>query len=94
MTISRRGFLGAILAAGVAPFVVRAESLMAVRVPPAGIIVPDFISVDKHVVVDGDDDIPEELARQIRERMELTRLMIIAGVWENGLSASSIANGV
>ncbi|MFA7269952.1 MAG: hypothetical protein WC073_11455 [Sterolibacterium sp.] len=35
---TRRCFLAGILAAGVAPFIVRAESLMAVRVPKSGII--------------------------------------------------------
>lgn len=39
MNITRRGFLGAILAAGTAPFVVRAGSLMAVRA--SELIVPD-----------------------------------------------------
>ena len=38
MSISRRGFLGACLAAAVAPAVVKASSLMTVR--PIGLIVP------------------------------------------------------
>lgn len=39
--MNRRGFIGGILAAGVAPFVVRAEMLMPVRkiwLPPSGVL--------------------------------------------------------
>jgi len=86
MNISRRGFLGAILTTGVAPFVVKAESLMAVRVPSVALIVPDSIRGDMAVRAGGDalidSDISAEMMRQIGESMALTRLMIAAGVWE------------
>lgn len=55
--MNRRGFMGAILAAGVAPFVVKAGSLMAVRVPENAIIL----------------DIRAEYLRQCNERMILVR---------------------
>lgn len=37
--LSRRGFLGAILAAGAAPAIVKAESLMKVFVPPVKVLI-------------------------------------------------------
>ena len=40
MTISRRGFLGAMLAAAAAPAIVRADSLMQIVVPKQEIILP------------------------------------------------------
>lgn len=40
MTISRRGFLGAMLAAAAAPAIVRADSLMQIVVPRQEIILP------------------------------------------------------
>jgi hypothetical protein len=40
MTISRRGFLGAMLAAAAAPAIVRADSLMRIVVPKQEIILP------------------------------------------------------
>lgn len=59
--MNRRGFMGAILAASVAPFVVKAGSLMAVRVPENAIIL----------------DIRAEYLRQCNERMILVHEMII-----------------
>lgn len=64
--MNRRGFMGAILAASVAPFVVKAGSLMAVRVPESAIIL----------------DIRAEYLRQCNERMILVHEMIIYGALE------------
>ncbi len=44
MTMTRRGFLGAMLAAGSAPAFVRAESLMKIVVPKKEIILPPSFS--------------------------------------------------
>lgn len=58
--MNRRGFLGAILAAGCAPAIVRAESLMRVRQLDSGILIPDmsFTSDDLAMSLD-------ELSRRI-----------------------------
>lgn len=92
MNISRRGFLGAILAAGTAPFVVRAGSLMAVRVPETGIVVIDdedelddfyqgfWSPPEKDPFDQRGDDMPVEMCRQIGERMKLVQIMIAGGV--------------
>jgi len=42
--MNRRGFLGAILAAGVAPAIVRAESLMKIVVPRQELILPGMFA--------------------------------------------------
>lgn len=44
--MNRRGFLGAILAAGVAPAIVRSSSLMKLVVPSQEIIVPVLVPFD------------------------------------------------
>lgn len=44
--MNRRGFLGAILAAGVAPAVVRAVSLMPLVTRPSGLVLPAHTSLD------------------------------------------------
>ncbi len=43
--MNRRGFIGGIFAAAAAPAIVRAESIMRLRVPRHGIITPDNTSV-------------------------------------------------
>lgn len=45
MTISRRGFLGAMLAAAAAPAFVKADSLMPIFVPKAKIILPPTLEI-------------------------------------------------
>jgi hypothetical protein len=44
--MNRRGFLQGILASGVAPFIVKAESLMAIRVPFKGFILDEYPDFD------------------------------------------------
>lgn len=67
--MNRRGFMGAILAASVAPFVVKAGSLMAVRVPESATIL----------------DIRAEYLRQYNERMILVREMVIYGALKGSI---------
>lgn len=44
--MNRRGFLAGILAAGISPAIVRAASLMPVKVMDSGIAVPTWLGVD------------------------------------------------
>lgn len=79
--MNRRGFLSSILAAGVAPFVVRAESLMAVRVPASGLIVPRCSPIEPAFInVAADNELAatvfDGMAAQLGRRMGLVREMV------------------
>ena len=79
--MNRRGFLGSILAAGVAPFICRAESLMACRVPLVGLILPEPFKIHEgNVEIFDEEDIPVEMVRQLGERMALQQSMIRFGL--------------
>ena len=74
MTISRRGFLGALLAAGIAPAIVRPASLMKIWVPPEPKIwVPDWSAYDGTGL-----DAGYLLQRCVRE---MRRVIVPAGVY-------------
>ena len=53
--MNRRSFLGAILAAGAAPAIVRADSLMRVVVrPDSGLITYGWVEVSQSIIIDSD----------------------------------------
>lgn len=87
MTITRRLFLGGLLASTCAPAIVRSGVLMPVRpviVLPGPISLWDQGTYDTIVPVDISVTI-EDYLKQAGERMALVNEMIVAGVLRNGL---------
>ncbi len=80
---TRRGFMQSILALGVAPFVVKAGSLMATRVPESGLMLDGEIGmIDRFRFIETplyEDGIPDEMARQLGARMALVTDMVMYG---------------
>ena len=80
--ITRRGFLGAILAAGVAPAVVKAGNLMPVR-PVGGLILPGdeiFRCTERYAIGHVD---PAYFARSMLETKERVAFEILQKHWAN-----------
>lgn len=78
--MNRRGFLGAILATGAAPAIVRVSSLMRVQ----GIIVPtlgEVVAVNAGNSLLSIDLITKEALRVLEDQMRKSRLISVGGNW-------------
>ena len=75
--MNRRGFLGAMLAACAAPAIVRADSLM--RIIPMDVPVIEVPSGMVMMQEACGEDIPEWMAQQLGERVQLVREMVLYG---------------